>query len=104
MTIVSFASKVVNIFKVADSLDEKGFKVEKQSNPDCIHLSVMPQHEGIADELVKTINEAVADVKANPNKYETGTKALYGMMAKIPDEVLVEEFMHFFMDEVYKFH
>lgn len=29
---------------------------------------------------------------------------MYGMMASIPDEVIVEEFMHHFMDQVYRFH
>lgn len=89
-TIIAFNSKTVNIFNVADCLDEKGFKVEKQSDPDCIHLSIMPQHSPIVDELVKAINESVEVVKREPDRYSSGTKAMYGMMASIPDEVLVE--------------
>jgi hypothetical protein len=50
----------------------------------------MPQHGPIVDELIKSLNEAVAVVKAYPDKYSSGTKAMYGMMAKIPDEVIVE--------------
>jgi len=48
-TILAFTSTTLNIFNVADCLDEKGFKVEKQSQPDCIHLSIMPQHGPVAD-------------------------------------------------------
>lgn len=48
-TIIAFTSKTVNIFNMADCLDEKGFKVEKQSGPDCIHLSIMPQHGPVVD-------------------------------------------------------
>jgi hypothetical protein len=44
MTIIAFKSKTLNIYKIADCLDTKGFKVEKQTSPDCIHLSIMPQH------------------------------------------------------------
>jgi hypothetical protein len=29
-------------------------------------------------------------VKEYPDRYESGTKAMYGMLAKIPDEVIVE--------------
>lgn len=63
----------------------------------------MPQHVEIVDKILSTLGEAIEQVKTNPDKYEGGTKAMYGMLAKIPDELIVEDFMHYFMDEVYKF-
>ena len=45
----------------------------------------MPQHVGIVDQLIRSIEEAIENVKKNPDKYEGGTKAMYGMLAGIPD-------------------
>lgn len=49
----------------------------------------MPQHAPIVDELIKCIDECIQIVRAEPNRYNSGTRATYGMIAKIPDEVIV---------------
>ena len=41
-------------------------------------------------------------MKKDPSKYEKGTKAMYGMMASIPDEAIVEDFVVHLMDKMYK--
>lgn len=58
----------------------------------------------IKEEFANDLKKAVEIVKNNPHKYEkSGTAAMYGMMGKIPDEEILEEFMSYFMDSVYKF-
>jgi hypothetical protein len=45
------------------------------------------------------LKKAVEIVKNDPKKYASvGTAAMYGMMGKVPDEELLEEFMSHFMD------
>lgn len=88
-TIISFKCKDLNTYKFCDALKARGYFVEVQSNPDSIHLSIMPQHCRIVDELISKMKEAIEEIKWNENLYESGTKAVYGSMAKIPDEEIV---------------
>jgi sphinganine-1-phosphate aldolase len=77
--------------------------VEKQLNPESLHMTIMPQHYPVMDRLIKAIRDSVDEMKQNPNQYETGSKAMYGMVAKIPDENLTEDFVIHYMDQVYKY-
>lgn len=42
-------------------------------------------------------------MKKNPKQCEKGSKAMYGMVAKVPDENLTEEFVVYYMDQVYRY-
>ena len=77
--------------------------MEKQLNPESLHMTIMPQHYPVMDALVKAIRESVEEMKQNPRQFETGSKAMYGMVAKIPDENLTEDFVVHYMDQVYKY-
>ena len=44
------------------------------------------------------------DILEDPSKYVNESKAVYGMLAKIPDEAVVEDFMHHYMDQIYKYN
>lgn len=84
-------------------MKERGYQMQMQSNPECIHVSLMPQHHAKADDIIKCLNESVDEVKSDPAKYENDSKAVYGMLAKIPDEAVVEDFMVHYMDQIYKY-
>lgn len=75
-----------------------------QSNPECLHVSLMPQHRQKVDDIVECLNKSVQDILNNPDKYENDSKAVYGMLAKIPDETVVEDFMVHYMDQIYKYN
>ncbi len=49
----------------------------------------MPQHRQKVDDIVECLNKSVQDILNNPGKYENDSKAVYGMLAKIPDEAVV---------------
>lgn len=83
-------------------MEKRGLFVEKQSNPESIHMTMMPNHIGKTDSIIQSMKESIADLKRNPTKYDLGSKAVYGMMAKIPDEAIVEDFIVHYMDKVYK--
>ena len=42
-----------------DAVKNRGYYVEVQSNPDSIHLSIMPQHCKIVDDLISKMKESV---------------------------------------------
>ena len=66
-------------------------------------MTIMPQHYPVMDALIKAIRESVEEIKKNPGQYETGSKAMYGMVATIPDENLTEEFVVHYMDQIYRY-
>lgn len=102
-TIVAFRGKDISSYKLADCVKDLGFQLEMQSNPECLHMSVMPQHAPQCDAIIKAINEAVEIILKHPDRYEGDSKAVYGMLAKIPDEAVVEDFMVHYMDQIYKY-
>lgn len=54
------------------------------------------------DDIIKAMKECMTEIKENPNLYDLGSKAVYGMIASIPDEAIVEDFIVHYMDKVYK--
>jgi hypothetical protein len=87
---------------LADALEQRALFVEKQSNPESIHMTLMPNDIGKMEGITKMIDECLLEVQSDPGKYELGSKAVYGMMAKIPDEAITEEFVVHYMDKIYK--
>lgn len=66
-------------------------------------MSLMPQHYPVIDKLINALGETVEELKKNPRQCEKGSKAMYGMVAKVPDENLTEEFVVYYMDQVYRY-
>ena len=84
-SIVAYRCKNFSVYQFADTMEKKGFYVEKQLNPESLHMTIMPQHYPVIDNLLKAIRESVEELKKNPTQFESGSKAMYGMVAKIPD-------------------
>ena len=65
-------------------------------------MTMMPNHIGKTDGIISSIKESIAELKGNPSLNDSGSKAVYGMLSKIPDEAIVEDFIVHYMDKVYK--
>jgi sphinganine-1-phosphate aldolase len=74
----------VNIFAVADQLEQKGWGVNRVQNPNGIHAMVTAQHLAVANQYIVDLADAVETVRANPELAKTGGAATYGMMAHVP--------------------
>lgn len=93
MSVFGYYSKdpKVNIFAVADVLEEKGWHVDRQHRPEGIHHIVNPNHQGIVEEYLADLKDAVCFVKKHPEKAHEGRAAIYGLSAKIPLRGLVRK-------------
>lgn len=74
----------VDIYAVGDQISEKGWSVDRQQNPNSLHLSIMANHGPAAPEFLEDLRQAVDTVRANPELKSEGQAAMYGMIAKIP--------------------
>jgi sphinganine-1-phosphate aldolase len=53
----------VSVLAVADVMEERGWKMERQQLPDSLHCSIMPHHIAVADQLISDLGDAAARVK-----------------------------------------
>eukprot|EP01102_Stenamoeba_stenopodia_P012414 TRINITY_DN3922_c0_g1_i1.p1 TRINITY_DN3922_c0_g1~~TRINITY_DN3922_c0_g1_i1.p1 ORF type:complete len:554 (+),score=114.04 TRINITY_DN3922_c0_g1_i1:90-1751(+) len=105
-SLISFEStqpSSVNVFAVADVMEKKyGWHMERQPNPDSVHLTVMPPHASVADRFLSQLSESVVIVRNDPNKSREGSAAMYGLVAKIPDPSIADKFIGLWLDKVYQ--
>ena len=55
MTALSIVGDGVNILAIADSMERRGWKMERQQLPDSLHMSILPQHVEKTDLLLNLI-------------------------------------------------
>lgn len=91
-TIVTWTStsKDVDVYAVADRLEDKGWHVDRQQHPACVHCTVTSNHLPIVDDYLRDLGDAVAYVRAHPEVKSRGNAAMYGMMAKVPFRAMVK--------------
>lgn len=83
--------KTVNVYAIADFMEERGWYIDRQQRPACLHLMVNPEHARVADEYLADLREAVEWVKANPDAAQKGKAATYGLIAGMPARDMVAE-------------
>lgn len=116
----------LNIYAVADVMEAEGhWKLERNKDPASLHLTVMPPHTKTRNKFISDMESAIAkvcarlksriiillsrkliyfapQVSADPAKYsKVGSAAMYGMIATIPDETIIDKFVAKWMDQVY---
>ena len=92
-TIVTWtsAAKDVDVYAVADQLEDRGWHVDRQQHPACVHLTVTANHLPVVDDYLRDLKDAVAFVRAHPEVKSRGNAAMYGMMAKVPLRAMVKQ-------------
>jgi len=104
MTAFSFGSveEKLNIFAFADLMEEKGWKIEVQRNPDCIHCTILPTHINSCDAYLKDLTECADYIMKNGCDVNKGQSAVYGMLKFVPNDGIVDNFLIDLFDEIYK--
>jgi sphinganine-1-phosphate aldolase len=102
-TVVAYQSDddAVDIYAVADRLEAKGWAVDRQQWPNCIHLTVNAHNLPVVDTYLADVREAVAWCRAHPEAAASGNAAMYGMMAKIPFRGMVKMSVQRIMEAMY---
>jgi len=90
-----------DILVIADQLEGKGWMVERQQHPDCIHLTILPTNVGVIDQYLRDLNEAVAYALDHPEASALGNAAFYGLMTRIPFRGMVEKSVKKIMESMY---
>ncbi len=103
MNILAFRSsdKQTDTFVIADQLEAKGWVMDRQQRPDCIHLTVMQQHLEQLDTFINDLQEAVAFAQKHPGAKSQGNAALYGVMARLPMRGMVARSVRQLYEQLY---
>lgn len=85
-TLLAFRSvdPSVDIFSVASRLTEKGWNMDRQQKPVCLHLTLTAHHESVRRRFLDDLREAAAWAKEHPEAASQGDAAMYGVTAKLP--------------------
>ena len=102
-TIVAWRSvdAAVDIFAVADQLAARGWSVDRQQRPACIHNTVNASNGPVVDAYVADVTQAVAWVRAHPEAASRGEAAMYGLSARVPVPGLVKPAVIDAMEQLY---
>ncbi|MEM1007277.1 MAG: aspartate aminotransferase family protein, partial [Pseudomonadota bacterium] len=92
----------LNIYAVADQLEQAGWHINRVQNPDGIHCMVTARHLAVTDVYLNDLTQAVATVRANPDLAKTGGAATYGMMAHVPLRGMVKSKVLDIFAEMYR--
>lgn len=91
----------VDIYAIADQMEKKGWHIDRQQKPACLHGMVSPVHANTADQYLSDLREAIDFVKQHPELKNEGNAAMYGMMAKLPMRGMIENELLNLMEQMY---
>ena len=93
MNIVSYTAVEggPDIYAIADFMENKGWMVDRQQFPNCIHLTVMTYNIPAIPEYLSDLREAIEYVKSHPKAADTGQAAMYGLMTRLPARGMVKK-------------
>lgn len=94
----------LDIYAVADQMQVRGWYIDRQQKPTCLHLMVTPAHTTIIPQFLKDLKDSVEFVKSHPELSNEGMAAMYGMMAKVPDPSMIHHYLYQYMDDRYTAH
>ena len=89
MTVFAFGSPGRDIFAIADRLEERGWRIDRQSNPDCLHLIVNPVHAEVAGPFLADLESAYEGAPAVTGRRSSAV--VYGVTSHIPVEGDIQE-------------
>lgn len=97
MSVFAFGSDSVDVFVLADEMNARGWKLDRQQLPPALHLMVTPAHAGIVDRFLADLRECTERIRETQPTPE-GAAAMYGMLASVPDRSMVPQLLLEFMD------
>jgi sphinganine-1-phosphate aldolase len=99
MSAFAFTADDFDIYGLCDALDAGGWKVDRQQLPPSAHLVVSPGHVPFVEPFLAELGAAVEGMRG-ARLQPSGSAAMYGALASLPDRGSVGEFLQGFMDSL----
>lgn len=103
MNIISYTTinNDPDIFVIADELEKKGWMIDRQQFPDCIHLTLLPANVDVIDQYLNDLKKSIVYACEHREATSKGNASFYGLMARIPFRGLVEKSVMKVVEEMY---
>ena len=103
MSVIGFGSLDFDIFRLSSALVQRGWNLNSLQFPASIHICCCLPHTqpGVADNLIRDVEECVAEIMEAPGEKVTGAGAMYGMAQALPDRSIVSDLATVFIDSYY---
>ena len=86
-------------------MSKRGWNLNALQNPPAIHIActllTVPHAEQFLSDLEDSINEIKSNTSNDNDKKLSGTAAIYGMAASLPDSSFINEVACGFLDALY---
>ncbi|MGD9247268.1 MAG: aminotransferase class V-fold PLP-dependent enzyme [Desulfobacteraceae bacterium] len=103
MSVFTFTSADLDIFAVSDRMLAKGWRLDRQKNPDCLHMIVTPNHGQAVKPFLSDLREAAA-LERRKSLYD-GKKQqamLYGVTSDVPADVDLQSYLFEHVENLYQ--
>lgn len=90
-----------NVYAIADRLQALGWSVDRQQEPASVHCSTNAVNLQAVEQYLDDLRQAAAEVRDNPGLASEGQAAMYGMMAKVPVNGLLQREVRKVMERMY---
>ena len=91
MSVFALASDSMDVYQLADELSLRGWHLDRQQFPACLHMTVNFVHNEVADEFLRDL-AACADAVRRPTLQKTATRLIV-RAANALTRILPEEWM-----------
>lgn len=81
MSVFAFASASKDTHSIADHLEERGWRIDRQSSPDSLHLIVSPTHIPVVDDFLSDLSAAFDEAGPKTSAKRT---SVYGVTSRVP--------------------
>ncbi len=98
MSVFAFASDRIDVFALGESLEARGWHLDRQQLPPALHMRITPAHERIVEPFLADLRDCAARLDGQGAAAAEGAAAMYGMMATFEDRASVGEMVLEFMD------
>ncbi|KAI8591216.1 pyridoxal phosphate-dependent transferase [Geranomyces variabilis] len=105
ISVVSFrALAPINTYAVADLLSRKEWHLNVLQNPPAIHIActMLTSNGNAADELLRDLEDAVNEIRKDPEAGKGAVAAIYGTAASVPDRTIIADVTRGFLDALTK--
>ncbi|MBI2889820.1 MAG: aspartate aminotransferase family protein [Nitrospirae bacterium] len=100
MSVFAFTSDRINVYALAEAMEARGWKLDRQQLPPSLHMMVTPAHERIVEPFLADLKACVGEVAAAGESPVSGQAAIYGMVASLKDRGPAREIILDFLGEL----
>lgn len=97
MSVFAFGSESLDMNLVGDAMEARGWRLDLQQLPPCLHMMVTPVHAPIVEDFLNDLRESVEAVEKG-EVTPSGMAQMYGMIGSVPTGDAENFILDFFSD------